>query len=104
MFNKGEIDCDTVFKQKKQILTDEIEDEEFLEFVIKNFSEMMGYIATGRINIRILRDITGKIWFGVYLIQLYIAIKEEGTGRNSSCTPSLFLSNSFLKHSLLFTH
>ncbi len=65
MFNKGEIDCDTVFKLEKQILTDEIEDEEFLEFAIENFSEMMGYVASGRINIRIHRDISGEMWFGV---------------------------------------
>ena len=54
-FNKDEIDCDTLYKIQKQILVDEIEDEEFLEFAIENFSEMMGYVATGRINIRIHR-------------------------------------------------
>ena len=32
---------------------------EFLEFAIENFSEMFGYINTGRINIRIHRDVTG---------------------------------------------
>ena len=63
--NKEEIDCDTLYKIQKQILIDEIEDEEFLGFAIENFSEMMGFIATGRINIRIHRDIEGKMWFGV---------------------------------------
>ncbi|MHC4183173.1 MAG: hypothetical protein ACYSR0_07480 [Planctomycetota bacterium] len=40
---------------------------EFLEFAIENYSEMFGYINTGRVNIRIHRDITGKMWFGVEL-------------------------------------
>jgi len=26
---------------------------------------MFGYINTGRVNIRVCRDITGKMWFGV---------------------------------------
>jgi hypothetical protein len=30
-----------------------------------NYCEMKRYINTGRINIRIHRDITGEIWFGV---------------------------------------
>jgi hypothetical protein len=53
-----DMDCDTYFKMQK-ILSDEIEDEEFLEFAIENFSEMMGYIAQGNLNIKIHRDITG---------------------------------------------
>ena len=40
-FNKNEIVCNTLYKIQKQILIDEIEDEEFLEFAIENFSEMM---------------------------------------------------------------
>ncbi len=64
-FNKGEIEADTSFKITKQILVDEIDDEEFLNFAIDNFCEMFGYINTGRINIRIHRDIEGKMWFGV---------------------------------------
>jgi hypothetical protein len=46
-FNKGEIDADTSCEMEKQILTDEIDDPEFLEFAIENYSEMMGYIALG---------------------------------------------------------
>ncbi len=42
-----------------------IDDPELLEFAIENYSEMFGYIATGRVNIRIHRDITGEMWFGV---------------------------------------
>ena len=43
----------------QEILSDEFDDEEFLEFAIENYSEMFGYINTGRINIRIHRDVTG---------------------------------------------
>ncbi len=49
----------------QEILRDEIDDREFLEFAIDNFCEMFEYINTGRVNIRIHRDITGKMWFGV---------------------------------------
>ncbi len=38
---------------------DEIYDLKFLEFAIKDFSEMMGYIVQGDLNVRIHRDITG---------------------------------------------
>ena len=34
------------------------------------YIEMMGYIAQGNLNIRILRDITGEMWFGVVELQL----------------------------------
>ncbi len=50
---------------EKQILTDEIQDPELLNFAVENISELFGYISTGRVNIRICRDITGEIWFGV---------------------------------------
>ncbi len=64
-FNKGKIDADTSSKMFEQILTDEIQDTEFLNFAVYNISELFGYLATGRVNIRIHRDITGEIWFGV---------------------------------------
>ncbi len=64
-FNKGEIDADTSSKIEKQILTDEIQDTEFLNFAVENISELFGYLATGRVNIRIHRDVTGDMWFGV---------------------------------------
>ncbi len=64
-FNKGEIDADTSCQIEKQILTDEIQDPELLNFAVYNISELFGYIATGRVNIRICRDITGEMWFGV---------------------------------------
>ncbi len=60
-FNKGKIDADTSFKMFEQILTDEIQDTEFLNFAVYNISELFGYLATGRVNIRICRDITGEI-------------------------------------------
>ncbi len=64
-FNKGEIDADTSCQIENQILTDEIQDTELFEFAIENYSELFGYISTGRVNIRICRDITGEMWFGV---------------------------------------
>jgi hypothetical protein len=33
--------------------------------LLTNLSEMMGYIAKGNLNIRMHRDITGEMWFGV---------------------------------------
>ncbi len=42
-----------------EILSDEIDDEKFLEFAIDNLSEMFEYIAQGNLNVRIHRDITG---------------------------------------------
>ncbi len=65
-FNKGEIDADTSCQIEKQILTDEIQDQEFLNFDVENFSELFGYINTARINIRIHRDIEGKMWYSFY--------------------------------------
>jgi hypothetical protein len=39
-FNKGEIDADTSCQIEKQILTDEIQDTELLNFAVKNISTM----------------------------------------------------------------
>ena len=64
-FNKGEINADTSSKIEKQILVDEIQDTEFLNFAVENISELFGYINTGRVSIRIHRDVTGDMWFGV---------------------------------------
>ena len=41
------------FKMEKQIFVDEFDDPEFLNFAVENYSEIFGYIATGRVNIRI---------------------------------------------------
>ncbi len=58
-FNNDKLDCESAYKMQKQILIDEIEDEEFLEYAIENFSEMFWYIVKGNLNIWIHRDITG---------------------------------------------
>ncbi len=50
-----EMDCDTCLKMQ-EILREEIDDPEFLEFAIENLIELFDYIATGRVNIRIHRD------------------------------------------------
>jgi hypothetical protein len=50
--------ADTSCQIEKQILTDEIQGQEFLNFAVENISELFGYLAYGRVNIRIHRDIT----------------------------------------------
>jgi hypothetical protein len=59
-----EMVCDTCLIMQ-EILSDEIEDEEFLNFAIENLEELSSYIINGNLNIRIHRDITGEMWFGV---------------------------------------
>ena len=46
-FKKGEINADTSFEIATQILTDEIDDPEFLDFAIENLSELLFYIKSG---------------------------------------------------------
>ncbi len=58
------MDCDTCLIMQ-EILSDEIEDEEFLNFAIDNLEELSSYIINGNLNIRIHRDITGEMWFGM---------------------------------------
>ncbi len=65
MIDKISANADTSSKIEKQILVDEFDDPEFLVFAIENYSEMFRYIATGRVNIRIHRDVTSEMWFGV---------------------------------------
>ncbi|MBS1258785.1 MAG: hypothetical protein MAG551_01847 [Candidatus Scalindua arabica] len=45
-FNKDEIDADTSFKIEKEILTDEIDNPEFLEFAIDNLDELSSYSSS----------------------------------------------------------
>jgi hypothetical protein len=59
-----EMDCDTCIIMQ-EILSNEIEDEEFLNFSIENLEELSSYIINGNLNIRIHRDITGEMWLGV---------------------------------------
>jgi hypothetical protein len=51
---------DTCLKMQ-EILSDEINDPEFIEFAIENLSELFSYVKFGRMNIRIHRDITGEM-------------------------------------------
>ena len=59
-----EVDCDTCLIMQ-EILSDEIDDEEFFDFVIENLEELLTFIVQGNLNIRNHRDITGEMWFGV---------------------------------------
>ncbi len=43
----------------------EIDDPEFLEFVIENLDELFSHIINGNLNIRIHRGIAGEMWFWV---------------------------------------
>ncbi len=64
-----DVDCDTCLIMQ-EILSDEIEDEEFLGFAIDNLDEILSYIAQGNLNIRIHRDITDEMWIMVGKLQL----------------------------------
>ncbi len=70
-FNKGEIDADTSCQIEKQILTDEIQDPELLNFAVENISELFGYLATGRVNIRISQVRCGLGWGRVVLFCVF---------------------------------
>jgi hypothetical protein len=70
----------------EQILTDEIDDPEFLNFAVYNISELFGYLATGRVNIRICRDITGEMWFGVGRV-LFISFCVSLNFYSITCCP-----------------
>ncbi len=59
-----EMDCDSCLIIQ-EILSDEIEDEYLLGFAIDNMEELLSYIAEGNLNIRIHRDITCEMWYGV---------------------------------------
>ncbi len=58
------MDCDTCLIMQ-EILSDEIEDPEFLEFAIDNLEELSSYIINGNLNIRIHRGIIDEMWFVV---------------------------------------
>ena len=59
-----DMDCDTCIKMQ-EILSDEIDNPEFLEFAIDNLSELASYIAKGNVNIRIHRNDVDELWFDV---------------------------------------
>jgi hypothetical protein len=52
-FNKSEINADTTFKIQRQVLTDEIDDPELLEFAIENLDELFSFIINGILKINI---------------------------------------------------
>ncbi len=60
----GEMDCDTCLIIQ-EILSDEIGDDELLGFAIDNMEKLLSYIVKGNLNIRIHRDVTGDMWFGL---------------------------------------
>ncbi len=66
-----EMDCGACLVMQ-EILSDEIEDEEFFDFAIENLEELTSYIINGNLNIRIHRDITGDMWcvMGVILYKI----------------------------------
>ena len=70
------IDCNTCLIMQ-EILSDEIDDEEFLSFAIDNFEELFTHIINGYLNIRIHRDITGEMWFGMDMKAEYSEINPE---------------------------
>ena len=47
-----------------ELLIDKIEDEEFFEFAIENLHELLSYISTEILNIRIQRDNTCEMCLG----------------------------------------
>ena len=63
--SKSETDVETAFRRYEQILSDEINDPEFLAFAIANLNELSAYIAKGKINIRIHRNDVDELWFDV---------------------------------------
>ncbi len=69
------MDCDTCLVMQ-EILSDEIEDEEFLSFAIDNLEELFSYIINGNLNIWIHRDITGEMWFRQRFHVLFVLFKQ----------------------------
>ncbi len=63
--SKGEIDIETAFRMYEQLLSDEIEDHEFLSFALGNLNELSSYIAKGNVNIKIHRNDVDELWFDV---------------------------------------
>ena len=63
--SKGETDVETAFRKYEQILSDEINDPEFLSFSLANLNELSSYIAKGKLNIRIHRNDVDELWFDV---------------------------------------
>ncbi len=60
---------------EKQILTDEIQDTELLEFAIENISELFSYIAQGNLNIRDIEGKCGLMCDGLRLLRICRILK-----------------------------
>ncbi|MBC8552459.1 MAG: hypothetical protein H8D23_22755 [Candidatus Brocadiales bacterium] len=63
--SEGKLDVETVFRMYEKILSDEINDQEFLSFAIGNLNELSSYVAKGKVNIRIHRNDVDELWFDV---------------------------------------
>ncbi|MBC8550936.1 MAG: hypothetical protein H8D23_14925 [Candidatus Brocadiales bacterium] len=63
--SEGKIDVETAFRMYEKILSDEINDPEFLSFAIGNINELSSYVAKGKVNIRIHRNDVDELWFDV---------------------------------------
>jgi hypothetical protein len=48
-----------------EILSDQIEDEKYLDFAIESLDKLLSYIVKGILNIRIHSKITGEMWYGL---------------------------------------
>ena len=59
------IEKEAYLNELKQILSVEIKRTDFLTFALSNYTELLSYIASGRVSIRLHIDETGRIWFGV---------------------------------------
>ncbi len=65
-----------------------------LAFAIENHSELFGYIFQGNLNIRIHRNITGEMWFGVgwgkivYIINMLLLFYSLKSTHQQGVKPS----------------
>ena len=71
--DREKMDCDTCLIMQ-EILSDAIDDTEFLEFAIENLVELSLYIINGNLNIRIHRDITGEMWLEILHFARHLTI------------------------------
>ncbi len=63
--SKGKVDVETTFRMYEKILSNEINDPQFLSFALGNINELSSYIAKGKANIRIHRNDVDELWFDV---------------------------------------
>ncbi len=63
--SEGKIAIETAFRMYEKVLSDEINDPEFLSFAVENINELSSHIANGKVNIRIHRNDVDELWFDV---------------------------------------